>query len=186
MPPTSEFPHLHLAYRGQYTPKYPLSPRSNEEAKRNRADSATHATRLRHTLDRWVVDFEEGRRLRDNRGLPVVPAAASFVLRVPEGSDGDAIAYALGVDLVAETSEGLMLMATTDISVQKMRGVIDAFELSGGSGQAGNLLDVYTGPDDPRRLEQILAPEVLALWPFEDCSNRRRGNRMVASAISSR
>jgi hypothetical protein len=119
-------------------------------------------------LDRWVVDFEQTRKEREQRGLPAIPAETSFILRVPEGSDGDAIAHALGVNLVAETKEGLMLIATADLSLRKLRDVIDQFELSGGRGQGGELLDVYTGRDDPRRLEQIFTAEVLQLWPFAD------------------
>ena len=119
-------------------------------------------------LDRWVVDFEQVRKEREERGLPAIPAETSFVLRVPEGSDGDAIAHALGVNLVAETKEGLMLIATADISLQKLRAVIDRFEVSRGRGQGGELLDVYTARDDPRRLAQIFTAEVLQLWPFAD------------------
>lgn len=165
---SGDFPHLRLAYRGQFTPKFNAAPRKNFEVEQARADAKGHASRLRATLDRWVVDFDQVRQEREKRGLPVIPAETSFVLRVPEGSDGDAIAHALGVSLVSETSEGLMLVATADLSLKKLREVIDQFELKDGSGQAGELLDVFTGPDDPRRLEQILTGEVLKLWPFDD------------------
>lgn len=165
---SSDFPHLQLTYRGQFTPKFQPAPRQNDEVARLRADPTGHATRLRATLDRWVVDFEQVRKERERQGLPAIPAETSFVLRVPEGSDGDAVAHALGVDLVAETKEGLMLIATADISLEKLRAVIDQFESSGGRGQGGELLDVYTSRDDPRRLAQIFTTEVLELWPFGD------------------
>lgn len=165
---SSDFPHLQLAYRGQFTPKFQPAPRKNAEVDQLRTDPTGHASRLRATLDRWVVDFEQIRREREKQGLPAIPAETSFVLRVPEGSDGDAIAHALGVNLVAETKEGLMLIATADISLQKLRAVIDQFEISGGRGQGGELLDVYTGRDDPRRLAHIFTAEVLQLWPFTD------------------
>lgn len=165
---SGDFPHLHLAYRGQFTPKFASGPRNNHEVDRLRADAKGHASRLRATLDRWVVDFEQVRREREKRGLPAIPAETSFVLRVPEGSDGDAIAHALGINLVAETSEGLMLVATADLSLTKLREVIDQFELSSGRGQGGELLEVFTGPEDPRRLEQIFTTEALKLWPFVD------------------
>ncbi len=166
--PSSKFPHLQLTYKGQFTPKFQPAPRRIPEVDRLRSDPTGHATRLRARLDHWVVDFEQSRKEREQRGLPAIPAETSFVLHVPEGSDGDAIAHALGVNLVAETREGLMLVATTDLSLQKIRAVIDQFEASGGRGQGGELLDIYTTRDDPKRLSQIFTAEVMQLWPFAD------------------
>ena len=52
---------------------------------------------------------EELRRLRAEMGLPVIPADRGFLLKLPEGVDVDQLVRALGVELVAETEEGLML-----------------------------------------------------------------------------
>lgn len=168
MPAANDFPHLQLTYRGEFTPRFNGGPTPNAEVDRIRANAAQHAAGLRARLDQWRVDFEQVRRDREARGLPAIPAEAAFVLRVPEGADGDQIAHALGVDLVAETSEGLMLVATADISAARLRQVIDDFELSGGRGQGGSILEVFTGPDDPRRLDQILTSDIRSFYPFED------------------
>ncbi len=101
--------------------------------------------------------------------MPAVEGDHGFILRVPEGSDGDAIAYALGVELVTETEEGLMLVATKDLSVARLRDVLTKFELGQkGGGMGAGVLEIFDGPEDPRRLDQILTDEVRLFWPFED------------------
>jgi len=158
-----------LAYRGQFEPKFRPGFRKNDEVERNAADPHGHAQRLRRELDRWLVDFEEVRRTREEQGLPAVPADHGFILRVPEGSDGDEIAHALGVELVAETDEGLMLVSTSDLSVTRLRDVLVKFELrQEGGGKGASVLEVFDGPEDARRLDQILTEDVRALWPFDD------------------
>ncbi|MBL9187674.1 MAG: S8 family peptidase [Opitutaceae bacterium] len=169
MATSPEFPHLQLAWRGQFKPKFNGGSRKNAEVAEIKADPKSHAQQIRGLLDRWVVDFEEVRILREKVGLPAVPADRGFVLRVPPGSDGDAIAHALGLELVAETDTGLMFVATGDLSLRKLRSVLDKFELGmTGGGSGASVLEVFDGPEDPRRLAEILTEEVHAMWPFDD------------------
>jgi hypothetical protein len=111
------------------------------------------------------------RRLRAEMGLPAIPADRGFLLRLPEGLDVESLVRALGVGLVAETEEGVMLVSSVDLRFTKLEEVLRRFELEErGGGSGASLLDIYEKPDDPRRLERILAPDVLALWPLTDAT----------------
>ncbi|MFA5266300.1 MAG: hypothetical protein WC378_20955 [Opitutaceae bacterium] len=98
-----------------------------------------------------------------------MPTGAGFLLRLPEGANSDGIAYALGVELVAETQGGYMLVATEDLTFARIKEVLDAFaEEAEGGGTAAFVLEVFAGPEDMHRISRILDPEVLPLWPFVD------------------
>jgi hypothetical protein len=98
-----------------------------------------------------------------------VDAGAGFVMRIPDGADPDEFAYKLGVELVAETDGGFMLVATEDLSFQRLEEVLADFAAGDrGGGAAASLLEVFESPDDPHRIERILAPDVLQMWPFGD------------------
>ena len=146
-------------------------PRENPQIEANRANPQGHATRIRGILDGMRHSDEELRRLRAEMGLPGIPADKGFLLKLPEGMDVDQLVRALGVELVAETEEGLMLVSSVDLDFTKLEEVLRQFETGTGGLVAGSsLLDIYEQPDDQRRLKNILAPEVFALWPLADAT----------------
>jgi len=169
MPGKTSFPHLHLAFKGTYQPKFQGGRKPSDDVKRIRQDPRGHAGRIRGVLGRIRQIEDDVRRQRQEKGLPPIPADKGFLLKLPEGVDVEAIAKALGVELVAETEEGLMLVSSEDIAFAKLEEVLAEFETGTGSLVAGSsILDIYEQPDDERRLRNILAPEVLELWPFTD------------------
>lgn len=169
MPATPLFPHLHLTFQGSYEPKFPAAPRPNAEVDANRANPKSHASRIRSILGDMRKADAELRRLRAEIGLPAIPADRGFLLRLPEGVNVEALVRSLGVELVAETENGVMLVSSIDVQFSKLEEVLQQFEAGAGAIVAGSsLLDIYEKPDDPRRIEEILAPEVLALWPLEN------------------
>lgn len=171
MPATPDFPHLHLTFRGAYEPHFHGGPRDNPEIEANRNNPKGHATRIRGILGGMRKADEELRRLRAELGLPAIPADRGFLLRLPDGVDVDQLVRALGVELVAETAEGLMLVSSADLQFTKLEEILKEFETGVGGLVAGSsLLDIYEKPDDPRRLQNILAPELLALWPLADAT----------------
>ena len=166
-----DFPHLQLAFQGAYDPMFHGGPRENKEIDANRADPKGHANRLRAIFGRMRHADEELRRLRAEMGLPVIPADRGFLLRLPEGVDVDSLVRALGVELVAETEEGLMLVSSVNLEFTKLEEVLKEFEAGTGGLVAGSsLLDIYDQPNDERRLKNILAPEVLAIWPLDNAT----------------
>jgi hypothetical protein len=83
----------------------------------------------------------------------------------------DLLAHALGIELVAETEHGLMFAASDDITLGRFEEVLTAFEIGtegAGGSNAANILDIFAAPDDRRKMVELLAPKVWALWPFAD------------------
>ena len=162
------FPHLHLALKGEFEPYFRGGQAPNPEVLANRANRAGHAARLRGVLDNIRTSDEALLHRREELNLPPIPAERGFLMRLPEGADVESIVRALGVELVAETEEGLMMVSSRDLSFTKLQKVLDDFGSGSGSITAGSsLLDIYEQRDDRRKLEEILAPEVLAAWPFD-------------------
>ena len=171
MPTPPDFPHLHLTFSGTYEPKFQPDKRRKPEVDAIRADPQGHAKRIRGILGGLRQADAELRRLRAEMGLPAIPADRGFLVRLPEGVDVESIVRALGVELVAETEEGLMLVSSVDLQFTKLEEVLKQFELGErGGGSGASLLDIYEQPDDQRRLQIILAPEILALWPLADAT----------------
>jgi hypothetical protein len=171
MPQNPDFPHLQLAFQGAYDPMFQGGPRENKVIEDNRANPKGHANRIRAIFGRMRQSDEELRRLRAEMGLPAIPADRGFLLRLPEGVDVDSLVRALGVELVAETEEGLMLVSSVNLEFTKLEEVLKEFEAGTGGLVAGSsLLDIYDQPDDERRLKNILAPEILAMWPLDNAT----------------
>jgi hypothetical protein len=172
MPTSPDFPHLHLTFQGSYEPLFHGGPRENPDVDANRANPKGHATRIRGILGGLRRSDEELRRLRAEIGLPAIPADKGFLLRLPEGVDVDELVRALGIELVAETEEGLMLVSSVDLLFTKLEEVLKQFELGErGGGRGASLLDIYDRPDDPGRLKSILTPEILPQWPLVDATS---------------
>jgi len=161
------FPHLQLANRGTFTPKFPGGPRENAEVEEAKANPAAHSARLLREFDGMRQQDTELYAQRVAADLPLIPAERGFLIRLPEGGDMDALAHALGVELVAETDEGIMLVSSTDLEYSKIYQVLEKFGASKGNMVTGSsLLDVYTQRDDPRKLGAILSDEIE--WPLAD------------------
>ena len=128
MPTNPDFPHLQLALQGTYDPKFQGGARENAEINANRADPKGHASRIRGILERMRQIDDQLRKLRVQHGLPVIPADKGFLLKLPEGVNVDQLVRALGVELVAETEEGLMLVSSADLQFAKLEEVLRHFE----------------------------------------------------------
>ena len=149
MPTPPDFPHLHLVFQGSYEPLFQRGQRETPEIDANRADPKGHASRIRGILGGMRRSDEELRRLRVQMGLPAIPADRGFLLKLPEGVDVDQLVRALGVELVAETEQGLMLVSSVDLQFTKLEEVLKEFETGAGGLVAGSsLLDIYEQPDD--------------------------------------
>jgi hypothetical protein len=163
------FPHLKLLLRGSFRAKFSGGMGKNLEVQQNKKDRASHIGKLRSSLQRIGELFQVEIERRQREGLPAVDAGMGFVMKIPEGADPDEFAHALGVELVAETDTGFMLVATEDLTFQKLDEVLAKFAANErGGGAAASLLEVFESPNDPHRIERLLAPDVLQRWPFKD------------------
>lgn len=169
MPSSSDFPHLNLTFKGDYKPKFQGRRERTAEEDAARQDPRGHANKFFESLDKLRIEDEENRLERVGTGQPAIPADKGVLLKLPDGIDAAYIAHALGVELVAETEEGLMLVSSQDISFQKLRAVLSEFSAGTGGKVAGSSLqEIIYRPDDQRRLNAILGEEVLGLWPLND------------------
>lgn len=181
-----EFPHLQLTNRGTFVPRFPGGARENPEVDAARADPSGHSSRLRGAFDAMRNADQAEQFRREAEQLPPIPAERGFLLRLPEGADVEALVRALGVELVAETEEGIMLVSSADLEYTRLYQVLNDFGGGVGSTTAGSsLLDVYTERDDARKLDEILAPEVRNLWPF-DATGRYIFDIAIQTATSTR
>lgn len=167
MPTSPEFPHLNLTCQGPYHPRFNGRPSPDPTGLAIRAAPAIHAEQLRAIFAKMRQFHSEVRRLRLETGLPDIPADKGFLIKMPEGVDVDAIIRALGVELVAETENGLMLVSSVGLALSKIEAVLTSFAAgSGNIAAASSIRDIVWEPTDRRRLQEMLSPEVLALWPF--------------------
>ena len=167
MPTSPNFPHLHLTFSGAYEPHYQGGLGRDPETDKIRTDPKAHANRIRGILGQMRDYDAELRRLRAEVGLPAIPRDKGFLLKLPEGVEVDPIIKALGVELVAETEHGLMLVSSVGLEFSKIEEVLKAFETGVGGLTAGSSLqDIVWRPDDERRLRELLSDEVFALWPL--------------------
>lgn len=169
MPPTPPaFPHLQLTNKGTFVPHFGSAWRENPDVVAARLNPSGHSARLRGVVDGMRLADEAARLQRELEHLPPIPAERGFLLRLPEGADVESLVRTLGVELVAETEEGVMLVSTDDLDYTELYRVLNEFGAGVGSTTAGSsLLDVYDRRDDARRLDEILTPEVRAMWPFD-------------------
>jgi len=170
MPTIPNFPHLTLLKKGSFKPKFKGGSKPNPEVVEIRKNPSAHALKIRGILQRIRDSYTEAQQVRIERGLPQVPAGTGFLLKIPEQNDVEPITKALGLELVAETDEGLMLIASEDIDFQKLEQVLQQFSLGekGGLTAGSSIIDIYDQADDYRRLQVILDSKVNSLWPLND------------------
>ena len=168
MPAPLSFPHLQITKKGEFIPYFGSAWRPNPEVQAIRQNPSGHAGRISSILDGMRQADAVTLRQRAEQHLPPIPAERGFLLRLPEGADVESIVRSLGVELVAETEQGIMLVSTSDLSYATLYQVLEEFGAGvGGVTGGSSLLDIYEQRDDRRKLEEIFAPEVLALWPFD-------------------
>jgi hypothetical protein len=166
MPPINDFPHLHWTFEGPFDVSFNGGRETSAEVAAAKADRKGHSGKIRGQIDSMKRDAIAQAEVRRAAGLPHIKGKG-FLLRVPEGTDVDALAHALGVELVAETESGLMFAASDTLDLEKLAEVLSMFEndIRGGGG-AASVLDVFHKEDDERKLSELLIGHVHDLWPF--------------------
>ena len=108
---------------------------------------------------------------RAQKGLPPIPGGIPFLLRIPERAEE--LLYRLekdfGVTIVAQFEEGFLMVASDDIALATFQQLATDFEheVHGATAMA-SILDVYDDGRSNDRLNKILSPELLAIWPLVD------------------
>jgi hypothetical protein len=166
----ADFPHLKLVLQNRLRANFGrrLLPVANE-VKKNLSDRPAHAKKVRDSINllRQQINIRNAQRAND--GAPSIDAGAGFVIQLPEHTDPETIAHALGLEFVAEGGGGFMFVASHDLNLAKLEEVLTKFEAQEkGGGAAAFVVDVFESPDDPHRIDRLLTPEVRKLWPLID------------------
>jgi len=162
----STFPHLHWSHKGVFNAKFKKAYQPNAEVAAAKADPTGHTGRIRGKLGHLRQETEQLNAARIQSGLPVIKGRG-FLLRVPEGTNVDDLAYALGIELVAETESGLMFAASDNIDLARLEEILANFEIGAeGGGRASDILDVFDARDDERKLDELLVGRVREIWPY--------------------
>lgn len=165
-----EFPHLHWSYQGPFDASFNGGRGQDLESAAAKADRPGHVSAIRSQLSSLRGAASGTEEARKAAGLPEVNGRG-FILRVPEGTDVDSLAHALGIELVAETESGLMFAASDTLDLAKFEEVLAKFEIAGyGGGSAASVLEVFDDGSDRRKLAEVLVGPVLDAWPFEDAT----------------
>lgn len=168
MPEPLVFPHLNWLHQGPFDASFNGARQNSPEADAARANRRGHAQRIRGQIDAMKRDALAAAAERREAGLPDI-TGKGFLLRVPDGTDVDGLAHALGIELVAETERGLMFAATDDLDLARLEEVLANFEVDvRGGGNAANVFDVFHEGDDERKLAELLVGHVYDLWPFNE------------------
>ena len=131
-------------------------------------DRAGHVLKIKSQLGSMRENASIDAEARRAEGLPEI-TGKGFLIRVPEGTDVDALAYSLGIELVAETESGLMFAASDSLDFDRLEQVLAQFEINViGGGVAATIFDVFHEKDDERKLAELLIGRIHDLWPFED------------------
>ncbi|GAA5484698.1 S8 family peptidase [Haloferula sargassicola] len=170
MPESIDFPHLHWSYEGPYEASFNGGRGQDQESAAAKADRPGHVGRLRGQLSTLRTAARATDEARRAVGLPEL-RGKGFILRVPEGTDVDALAHALGIELVAETESGLMFAASDTLDLDRFEEVLARFAIDArGGGGAASVLEVFEDGADDRKLAELLVGSVLQAWPFDDAT----------------
>jgi hypothetical protein len=166
----SKFAHLRLALRERLRADFGKRKIPTPAAvTKNLENRPAHVAKVRGALAKLRETTIRAATEREEAGVPVFAAGAGFVMRIPEMADPAAIAHALGLELVAETEGGYLLVASEDLEFARLEEVLSKFEgEDSGGGAAAVIVDVFESPNDPHRIDRLLTDDVRALWPFDD------------------
>lgn len=156
-----EYPHLLVPSIIQGNAKLTGGGRQNPEVRQNRENHETHARGVQQSY-RMAQNYYA--RIRDERPeeLPDLPANTPFLLRIPDDADPEFI-LSLGIEIVAETPDGIILVSTDTISAEKFEDKIRRFEaLQHGGGSIAKVLEVISIESIDDRLSRVLSPQLLA------------------------
>ena len=125
----SQFAHLRLAMTERLRADFGKRPIPTPVAvAKNLRDRPAHVAKVRGALAELRDRTTRVVREREQAGLPVVTAGAGFVVQIPEMADPAAIAHALGLELVAETDGGYLLVASEDLEFARLQEVLAKFQ----------------------------------------------------------
>jgi len=107
--------------------------------------------------------------LREKAGLPTIPGGMPFLVQVTDSSVLEFLAKKLGIEMVAEYSDGFVIVAAEDVDLANFQAIVHDFEQSThGSGLTASVLAVFDDVSSEERVRRILTESLHPQWPFPD------------------
>lgn len=134
---------------------------------RNLQNRAGHARALTDACNRVIDNLQRWRRERDESEAHPLPAGVPLFLKTEPGIELDFLRTAFDFEVIAEIEEGYILVASEDIELSELLNKAAEFEQSvRGSGAVAKVYSLIEDADDrSHRLERLLSPQLLSLWP---------------------
>jgi hypothetical protein len=157
-----DFLHLPIPRVFEGAAKLSGGGKESDQVKENRSNFKEHADFISGQFGSARNDYDRIRKDRQKANLPALPANTPFLLRIDEGTDPEFL-LALGLEIVAETPEGVILVSTDDLTAAQFENRILRFaEQRYGGASIARILDLITVERIDERLKRILSPELAA------------------------
>ncbi|HET6402918.1 MAG TPA: S8 family peptidase [Candidatus Kapabacteria bacterium] len=163
--PEIEFAHLKLPL----VVRQPASGRGfgtrSDITEYNLTNRQDHAQQLRGSIANAARNWFELVRERETDGMPTLPIDMPLVLRCDPNLQDYEFLRGLGFEIIDESEDGVVLVATDPSSFEKLEHALQKFEtFAKKSGSAANLHSVLDQESTEERLARILSPELLEQW----------------------
>ncbi len=167
----SRYIHLSMPLVTSGKPIIPGRPKNKEtQTDKNRQDYAAHGQYLKGVAQRVSTDVKRRLKERPDGELHPIPEGTPLIVRTEPNSNLDFLRSSFDFEVVAESTDGIVLVASEDIDLTKFLEKADAFEKN--QKQSGSAAKVYElveeGEDRAVRLARILSEDLLRQWPIID------------------
>lgn len=164
-----EFPHLTLLEVRRGPARLTGFRDPDQRAAANRANRTVHSGQLLSGLRRVTAHRREVATAREQAGLPAISAGMPFLVQVSDSFVLEFLAKKLGVEVVAEYSDGFVIVATEDVDLAEFQTIVREFEQSAhGSGLTASVLAIFDDASSEERVRRILTESLQPQWPFPD------------------
>jgi hypothetical protein len=160
-----QFPHiqLRLITEGIAAPVTSGARRQNPRTSANISDRWGHGSRLKHSVESWVLSWKDIQEKREEEGMPPLPTKAKpIILQIdPTAFDAEELRK-YGIEVIAELEDGYIVGASADLELSELQKKIEKFiNKERGGGKVAEIWEILEGT---RRPEYILSPELLNEW----------------------
>ncbi len=166
-----EFPHLPLIRKVQGLARLEGGGGKDQRVEDNKRDRVSHAAALTLRLRGVAARSVERSAARKQQAQPSIAGGVPFVLQIPN-EDDDALAYIadkLGLEVVAEYSDGYLIVSASDLDLAAvMQAAEDFGSAKRGSGAMAKIIGIDDDPLSEARLLRILGDDLYRRWPFYD------------------
>lgn len=164
----NSFKHLKLALKktGKKRRRKNDFPQIPIDVKQNKANRAGHSGFLYNKASRQIERWSELDEKRLQNNLPNLPADRSLLIKIPpEEMDLDFLRTSLGLEVVCEYDDGLVIVATNpEVFIKNLDKIKGFAEGAHATGSIAKIYDIVTEETKEERLKRILSEDLYLIW----------------------